>query len=110
MKAIVSILLVILAYPSFAQDNHQVIERKGFIFGTSTGMSFLNLTIAGLPSQNVVSASIPNFKIGSMISNNMAILLHMPGSIYKYNRMGRKRDRGFEGIIPSLQYWNNHKI
>ena len=40
-----------------------------------------------------------------MISKRTALVLCLPGSIYTYKGIGRQRDRGFEGIIPSVQYW-----
>ena len=29
----------------------------------------------------------------------------LPGTIYTYRGSGRQRDRGAEGIMPSVQYW-----
>lgn len=87
-----------------AQDTNQF-NRKGFIFGTSFGISSLRFKTATVPLQTQESLSFPNLKIGKMISKRSAIVLYLPGNIYTYNGGGRQRDRGFEGIIPSIQYW-----
>ncbi len=110
MRIITVILFLIFALNCIAQENSQVAERKGFIFGTSAGVSYLNLKFEGFQNQNTVAASFPNFKIGSMISKNTALLLHLPGSVYNYTLSGRQRDRGFEGIIPSIQHWTNDRM
>ncbi len=110
MKTITNIIFLLISFSCIAQNNSQNFERKGFIFGTSIGASYLNLQFEGEQNQNTVAASFPNFKIGYMISKNTALLLHLPGSVYNYTLSGRQRDRGFEGIIPSVQYWNNHNM
>ncbi len=68
------------------------------------------MEVEGFENQNFATASFPNFKIGSMISENTALLLYLPGSVYNYTLSGRTRDRGFEGIIPSVQHWTNDRI
>ncbi len=110
MRALSSIWFVLFAYACTAQENSKFADREGFVFGTSVGISYINLKVQDLINQDVLAASFPNFKIGYMISKNTAILLHLPGSVYKYYRSGRPRDRGFEGIVPSVQYWNNQRM
>lgn len=85
------------------------VQRSGFIFGTAFGASSLQLNTNNLSKETQYSISFPNFKIGSMISNRSAVLVYLPGSIYRYKLEGRERDRGFEGIIPSYQYWMNNR-
>ena len=87
-----------------AQKNN-TFERKGFVFGTALGVSALSLKFQNKPTQNEIALSFPNFKIGAMISPNTALILYLPGSIYTYKNEGRERDRGFEAITPSVQYW-----
>jgi hypothetical protein len=48
---------------------------------------------------------LPNIKIGKMVSPKTALFLYLPGSVYRYAGNGRKRERGFEGFIPAVQYW-----
>lgn len=103
-------LLILIFTGFFTFSNAQNIseknfERKGFIFSTAFGISSVGLNFPSYGKQNEISASLPNFKIGAMISEHTALLVYLPGSIYTYKNEGRKRDRGFEGIIPSVQYW-----
>lgn len=80
-------------------------QRKGFIFGAAAGGSYLSLTTTGTEAQRLGTASFPNFKLGWMVTPRAAVALLLPGSIYVSKGDGRERDRGFEGIIPSFQYW-----
>ncbi len=106
MKFLLLLLLTISISLAHAQQRtDKPFERKGFIFGTSMGASAVQLKFATKPTQTEVSASFPNFKIGTMISNRTALLVYLPGSIHTYKNEERERDRGFEGIIPSVQYW-----
>lgn len=106
MKTLYLIALVSICRLSFAQDNQvKVNTRQGLIFGTAIGASYINLTKEGTPKQEETSFSLPNFKIGYMLNNNFALVVNLPGTVYKFKDSGRKRDRGFEGIIPSIQYW-----
>jgi len=106
MKGIISFLVIfsLLSFKMQAQSD-KPLERKGFIFGASLGASSIQLNTNNLPAYSEISASFPNFKIGSMISKRTAIVVNLPGTIYKYKDGGRERDRGFEGIIPSVQFW-----
>ncbi|MFN0275984.1 MAG: hypothetical protein ACKVPJ_09580 [Chitinophagales bacterium] len=88
----------------YAQDI-QLVEREGFIFGASVGASSLCLRYPASDVQTVSAFSLPNFKFGYMVTNRTALLLYFPGSVYSYTGEGRTRDRGFEAILPSAQYW-----
>lgn len=91
---------------AYAQEGSgQNIDRKGFIFGASIGVSSVHLSFPSAQHQNEISASFPNFKIGAMVSQRTALLLYLPGSIYTYKNESRERARGFEAIVPSVQYW-----
>lgn len=79
--------------------------RRGLVLGAAFGVSSIRTSVDALPAQAELSASFPNFKIGGMLRHDTALLLHLPGSIYRYKGLGRERDRGFEGVIPSLQFW-----
>ncbi|MBL7783603.1 MAG: hypothetical protein JNM22_20380 [Saprospiraceae bacterium] len=81
------------------------ITRKGFLFGTALGASSLHLSGADLPTKTQAGLSFPNFKIGKMLGQRTALLIYLPGTVYAYEGEGRRRDRGFEGIIPSIQFW-----
>lgn len=108
MKSIFSVYVIIFCWcTGFAQE--QKFERHGFFFSASLGVSSLHLAMSGQPAEQQTALSFPNIKVGKMISSRSALLLHLPGSIYRYSGTGRSRDRGFEGIIPSFQYWIKDK-
>lgn len=102
------ISLVTIANAQNSTENK--IERKGFLFGAAVGISSVHLTFSSHADQNEVTASFPNFKIGSMISKRAALLLYLPGSLYNSANDGRNRVRGFEAIIPSVQYWLGDRL
>jgi hypothetical protein len=77
----------------------------GLVLGAAFGLSSIRTSVDGLPAQAELTGSFPNFKVGAMLRRDTALLLHLPGSIYRYKGSGRERDRGFEGVIPSLQFW-----
>jgi len=101
--------MVIMPLTKAQDTTGKKFEKKGFLFGTSLGVSFVQLNFKSQPIHREVSGSFPNFKIGTMVSNRLAVLVYLPGSIYKYKLAGRERDRGFEAILPSIQYWVNNK-
>ncbi len=87
------------------RPNDPAFVRKGFFFGTGIGVSALQLREPGIPLQKETNLSFPNFKIGAMITLRTALLVYLPGSIYTSKSQGRTRQRGFEAILPSVQYW-----
>lgn len=101
-KAIITILLLSFTIVSYAQ-NEQAIIKKGFVFGTSIGISN---SIQSFPntSQNDIDFGL-DFKLGYMIKPNIAILLTSNVSGYEYSGIGRTRKRDFGVLAPSLQYW-----
>lgn len=104
MKGIMSVLMIAATTVLHAQEQTQI-NRNGWVFGTAAGVSVVHLSTTGLATETQTGLSFPNFKAGKMINNRMALLIYLPGSIYRYKGEGRERDRGFEGIIPSVQYW-----
>lgn len=107
MKTILTILLA--GFVTVAHTQDRTFERKGFVFGASIGISSSRLAFANQPAQRGISASLPNFKTGAMVAKRMAVLLYLPGTLYDFKNEGRVRDRGFEAITPSVQYWWNHR-
>jgi len=106
MKSLFLFFALIFLNLSYSQSTEKKpFERKGFIFGFAIGASYVNLKTTALPNYEEVSTSFPNFKIGTMLNNRMALCMYLPGSLYKYKNSGRERDRGFEGIILTTQYW-----
>lgn len=100
VKFILGFLLA--THCAFAQQNF---ERKGFVFGVSMGVSAISLKSDAAGNRHQTGLSAPNIKLGKMLNSRSALLLLLPGSVYRYEWSGRVRDRGFEGIIPAFQYW-----
>lgn len=106
MRSIQVLLLLCFCFSATAQTpNTKPFERKGFVFGGAIGISSLQLSSSSISEAKQVGLSFPNFKFGTMVSPRMAILLSLPGTVYQYKWGDRQRDRGFEGILPSVQYW-----
>jgi hypothetical protein len=106
MKRLNTALAILLFQYAFAQDS---IKSNGWFFGAAAGISSVHLSANGLTDESQISLSFPNMKIGKMLTEKSAILLYLPGSIYRYKGSGRERDRGFEGIVPAYQYWMTEK-
>lgn len=87
--------------PSFAQTT----ERTGYVFSISGGVSSLQLTTSSLSDHSETYYSIPNFKFGWMVNPKTEVSLYIPANVYSYKGSGRHRDRIFEGLLPSVQYW-----
>jgi len=107
MRSLLICIIVFLSLSLFAQSTEfKSFERKGLIIGAAFGVSSIHLSFPEQASFSQTNASFPNIKIGAMISPKLAILAYLPGTVYSYSGNGsRKRDRGFEGIVPSVQYW-----
>jgi outer membrane protein W len=101
-KTIITVLLSSLSVLSYAQ-NEQMVTRKGFVFGTSIGVSN---SIQSFPnkSQNDIGFGL-GVKLGYMINPNITILLTTNVSGYEYSGIGRTRKRDFGILAPSVQYW-----
>lgn len=102
MRNFLILILTILVNYSFAQTNFgsKPTERKGFVIGLGVGAGALTLS-AYDTIQTSFSTTLPNLKVGYMITNRLAILALLPGANYKYNEI----DRGFEAVIIAGQYW-----
>lgn len=81
------------------------VERKGFFWGAAAGAGVLSLHVGDTLAFSGGGASFPNLRVGTMIGRRTAVLLLLPGTVYAWRLSGRTRDRGFEGVVPMLQYW-----
>ncbi|MCA0447474.1 MAG: hypothetical protein LCH54_14730 [Bacteroidetes bacterium] len=93
--------LIFKPLQSFAQTT----ERTGYVFSISGGISSLQLSTSSFSDQSEIYYSIPNFKFGWMVNPKTEVSLYIPGNVYSYKGSGRHRDRIFEGLLPSVQYW-----
>jgi hypothetical protein len=104
MKKLIIIMLVFISITSFGQENRKQFERKGFIFGAGIGGGFVSIATGdseNLLDQTEIGLSLPNLKLGWMLNEKMAVMIHLPGMIYELN----DNDRSFQSILPSFQYW-----
>jgi hypothetical protein len=90
----------------YAQSSEaEPFRRKGVVLGCAAGISAIHLSATGLSNELQAGLSFPNIKAGMMVTDRLGIVVCLPGSIYRYKGPGRERDRGFEGIVPGVQYW-----
>lgn len=96
-------ILIITANATYAQNISPI--RKGFTIGGSAGIGVLHFT-KGMESKGTSGdISLPNMKVGWFVKEDLAVYLNTVGQIYEING----RDRSFEGIIPSVQFWTSDR-
>lgn len=102
IKSLITICLISLTSITYSQ-NKAPITRKGFVIGTSIGVS---QSIQSFPnkSQNNTDFGF-DLKLGFMIKPNIAFLLTSNVSGYDYSGIGRARKRDFGVLAPTVQYW-----
>ena len=103
---ILEILLCTLNGISQNQDNP--IERNGFVIGFSLGSGLIHISDSNTDAPFEVSNgvfSFPNLKVGWMLNSKTAILASYQGAMYEKNG----KDRSFDAILPSLQYWASNR-
>ncbi|MPR36966.1 hypothetical protein [Salmonirosea aquatica] len=104
MKKLVVLIAFVVSSPTGFAQNYPGVERKGFIIGVGAGLNVFGVEDRG-PGATLdytsSGISLPNLKLGLMISKRTALLLQMPGSIYQTEG----RDRSFEAVIPTIQHW-----
>jgi len=108
-KAIMIVYLLSISQSMvFCQANE--LNREGVLFGVSFGLSQTKFDIDNAKSDSQSGLSLPNIKIGKSVNDQISVLLYLPGSVYKYELEGRTRNRGFEAVLPSIQYWPTDRI
>lgn len=101
------ILSFVLSLSAFGQSKNEI-QRKGLVFGFSTGIANSNLNF---PSKNQNNTNLAiNWKIGYMLNPKMALLVNGAVSIYKYDLSDRNRLRDFGGVFASAQYFVSDKL
>jgi hypothetical protein len=104
MKNLLMIVFAFCAFSVFGQDTQTGVNRDGFFIGVGAGIGVI--TIEDDQTENPfeetqAGLSLPNLKLGWMVGDRLAILASVPGTIYEYEG----KDRSFDAIIPSVQYW-----
>jgi hypothetical protein len=114
-SAIVALALVTGGPRGLAGQNSPDTQpiRSGWLLGLSVGGSIQELERDGVSLGRRGGVSLPNLKVGRMVSENTALLVLLPGTLYPHDGdtgSPRKRDRGFEGIVPSVQQWVGDRV
>ena len=108
MKSLkILIFSCVLGLTAFGQSKNEI-QRKGLVFGFSTGISSSNLNFPSKTHNNTNLAI--NWKVGYMLNPKFAIVLNGAVSIYEYDLSDRKRLRDFGGIFASAQYFVSDKL
>ncbi|MCU0435691.1 MAG: hypothetical protein MUC87_19680 [Bacteroidia bacterium] len=93
-----------------AKSQSAQVNRHRFNFGVAAGAGYLIQQIPGETApRKKIEPSFPNIQLGWMVSPKLSVTVLLPGTLYKNTWNGRPRDRGFEGIVPSVQYWVTDK-
>lgn len=103
MKKLLLITFLFSGLSLLGQNNNSI-ERKGFVIGFGIGGGIISVSDSyqETPFDKASGGlSLPNLKIGFMLSEKTALLATFPGMIYEYDG----KDRSFEAFLPSLQYW-----
>jgi hypothetical protein len=99
------LLLTLSSFTLFGQlTTENKVERRGFVIGLGVGAGVISISDSNQENQFDEASggmTLPNLKIGFMLTERLALLATFPGLIYEYEG----HDRSFEAFIPSLQYW-----
>ena len=102
MKNFVFILLILICFTSLKAQlsEPKKMQKKGVSVGLSLGLGQLKLS-ENDTTRKMMAATLPNIRIGYMLSERFALQLLLPGTPYQKNG----KTRGFEAIVISGQYW-----
>ena len=102
MKTTLLLILVFVVNIGFAQDDYQNKNtREGFVIGAALGGGIIYFQEGNLSYENYGRFSVPNLKVGWMISPRTALLAYIPTGIY----IRKEKHRAFEAAMPAIQYW-----
>jgi hypothetical protein len=108
MKSLTIVIFSCVLGLSALGQNKNEIQRKGLVFGFSTGIANSNLIFPNKKQNNTNLAL--NWKIGYMLNPKFALLLNGSVSVYEYDLTDRKRLRDFGGVFASAQYFVSDKF
>lgn len=101
-QLIITIIIMLASTQAFAQTNQSEPNRKGFVIGVSAGAGYLSIEGDNAPEVfEGGDLSLPNLKIGWMLTPNTALLLSNPGMAYEADGV----DRSIDAVVPSIQHW-----
>jgi hypothetical protein len=108
MRNLLLVVLTLVTFTTFAQSQNSSVKRDGFVFGAGVGGGIISLSHSdaeGEFDEAQGAFSLPNLKIGWMLNDNLALLATFPGMLYEVDG----KDRSFEAVMPTLQYWVSDK-
>ena len=106
MKHLMILVFTFCTVSLFAQEVSENIERKGFVFGAGVGGGVISISENGAGFGKAQGGiSLPDLKLGWMVNDRLAILATSPGMLYSLD----DKDRSFEAIVPTVQYWLKNK-
>ncbi|WP_323757100.1 hypothetical protein [Roseivirga sp.] len=108
MKNILIIIFTFCALLSYGQNETNPLERKGFVIGFGVGGGAISISDSdqAVPfDESQAGGSFPNLKVGWMVNDRLAILGAYAGMGYEYEG----KDRSFDALMPSVQYWVKDK-
>lgn len=108
MKSIAMLLFSLVISLSVQAQITNEMQRKGLVFGFSSGITNSNLSFPS-KKQNHTNLAL-NWKLGYMVNPKFVLLLNGAVSIYEYDLTDRKRLRDFGGVFASAQYFVKDKF
>lgn len=99
--------LLLISFISVAQETTTP-NRDKFIFEFGIGGGFINIeNSSGTQTfeKSQGAGNFPDFKVGYMVKENLAITVSLPGMIYDFE----DNDRHFGGVLVGAQYWFANK-
>lgn len=88
-----------------AEPANPGVARPRLTAGLAFGGSFVSLEeMPGSSTSGGVDIALA-WRLGYRLTDRLAIVLNGASSVYDYERPGRPRKRGFEGLFPSVLYW-----
>lgn len=103
MKSFASFAIFCILSITLSAQIENSIQRKGIVFGFSSGISNSSLIF---PSKKQNDSNLAyNWKVGFMVNPKFALLLNGVVSTYEYDLSDRERLRDFGGVFASAQYF-----
>ncbi|MBC7842038.1 MAG: hypothetical protein H7099_06990 [Gemmatimonadaceae bacterium] len=96
---VIPVLLAVFAERSQAQASA---KDRGVTFGLAIGAASVSLEP---PTRTTGTDIAIGWRVGYRMSPRAAVVLNGISSVYAWSGGGRPRKRGFEGLMPSVQYW-----
>ncbi|MCC6771215.1 MAG: hypothetical protein IT360_08375 [Gemmatimonadaceae bacterium] len=96
-----------------ASTLHAQAERAattGIVFGISLGVS--RVTLSELPNVSRTTGTDVSlgWQVGYRMSSKLSLVLNGASSVYRYAGPGRARKRGFESVVPMIEYQVDHGL